>query len=81
MDSSNNNNLPKSAGLGVLGHTGLTAHIALTKLAKAQPGETLVVSSGAGQVGHLVGQIGKILGLHVIGVNKPIVALLHGITL
>jgi NADPH-dependent curcumin reductase CurA len=59
--------LPKSACLGVLGITGLTAHIALTKVAKAQPGETLVISSGAGQIGHLVGQIGKILGLHVIG--------------
>ena len=54
--------LPKSACLGVLGTTGLTAHIALTKIAKAQPGETLVISSAAGQIGHLVGQIGKILG-------------------
>ena len=59
--------LPKSSCLGVLGVTGLTAHIALTKVAKAQAGETLVVSSAAGQIGHLVGQIGKILGLHVIG--------------
>ena len=56
--------LPKSACLGVLGTTGLTAHIALTKIAKAQPGETLVISSAAGQIGHLVGQIGKILGGH-----------------
>ena len=59
--------LPKSACLGVLGVTGLTAHIALIKVAKAQAGETLVISSGAGQIGHLIGQIGKILGLHVIG--------------
>ena len=58
--------LPKSACLGVLGTTGLTAHIALTKIAKAQPGETLVISSAAGQIGHLVGQIGKILGGHYI---------------
>ena len=58
--------LPKSASLGVLGTTGLTAHIALTKIAKAQPGETLVISSAAGQIGHLVGQIGKILGRHII---------------
>ena len=46
----------------ILGTTGLTAHIALTKIANAQPGETLVVSSAAGQIGHLAGQIGKILG-------------------
>ena len=59
--------LPKSACLGVLGVTGLSAHIALTKVAKAQAGETLVISSAAGQIGHLIGQIGKIQGLHVIG--------------
>ena len=59
--------LPKSACLGVLGITGLSAHIALTKVGKAQAGETVVISSGAGQIGHLIGQIGKILGLHVIG--------------
>ena len=63
----NNIQVPKSACLGILGLTGLTAHIALTKVAQAQAGETLVVSSAAGQIGHLVGQIGKILGLHVIG--------------
>ena len=59
--------LPKSACLGVLGVTGLSAHIALKKVGKAQAGETLVISSAAGQIGHLIGQIGKILGLHVIG--------------
>ena len=36
-------------------------------MADAQPGETLVVSSAAGQIGHLAVQIGKGLGLHVIG--------------
>lgn len=65
--TSNSLQLPKSAALGVLGLTGLTAHIALTKVAKAQPGETVVISSAAGQIGHLAGQIAKILGLHVIG--------------
>ena len=59
--------LPKSASLGVLGIPGLTAHLALTKVSNAQPGETLVISSAAGQIGHLAGQIGKALGLHVIG--------------
>ena len=61
------NQLPKSASLGVLGIPGLTAHLALIKVANAQPGETLVISSAAGQIGHLAGQIGKALGLHVIG--------------
>lgn len=67
VGSSGSLQLPKSGCLGVLGVPGLTAYIALTKVAKAQPGETLVVSSAAGQIGHLVGQIGKLLGLHVIG--------------
>lgn len=58
--------LPKSACLGVFGVTGLTAYIALTKVANAQAGETLVVSSAAGQIGHLVGQIGKLLGKTLI---------------
>ena len=39
-------------------------------MADAQPGETLVVSSAAGQIGHLAVQIGKGLGLHVIGKQK-----------
>lgn len=59
--------LPKTGALGVLGVPGLTAHLALTEVANAQPGETLVISSAAGQIGHLAGQIGKGLGLHVIG--------------
>ena len=59
--------LTKSGALGVLGVPGLTAHLALTEVANAQPGETLVISSAAGQIGHLAGQIGKGLGLHVIG--------------
>ncbi|KAB1071372.1 NADP-dependent oxidoreductase [Tamlana haliotis] len=59
---------PLSAYLGILGMTGLTAYCGLTEIGKPVAGETLVVSGAAGAVGSVVGQIGKILGLHVIGI-------------
>jgi len=59
---------PLSAFLGVLGMTGLTAYCGLTQIGKPKSGETLVVSGAAGAVGSIVGQIGKILGLHVVGI-------------
>ena len=59
---------PLSAYLGILGMTGLTAFLGLTQIGKPVAGETLVVSGAAGAVGSVVGQIGKILGLKVIGI-------------
>ncbi len=59
---------PLSAYLGVLGMTGLTAYLGLTQIGKPVKGETIVVSGAAGAVGSVVGQIAKILGLHVIGI-------------
>ncbi|MEP5254241.1 MAG: NADP-dependent oxidoreductase [Winogradskyella arenosi] len=59
---------PLSAYLGILGMTGLTAYCGLTEIGKPKEGETLVVSGAAGAVGSVVGQIGKILGLRVIGI-------------
>jgi hypothetical protein len=54
-----------SAYLGILGMTGLTAYLGLTEIGKSKEGETLIVS---GAVGSVVGQIGKILGLRVVGI-------------
>lgn len=59
---------PLSAFLGVLGLTGLTAHLGLEKIGHPKEGETLVVSGAAGAVGSIVGQIGKIKGCRVIGI-------------
>lgn len=59
---------PLSAYLGILGMTGLTAYLGLTQIGKPVAGETLVVSGAAGAVGSVVGQIGKLLGLRVIGI-------------
>jgi NADPH-dependent curcumin reductase CurA len=62
------NQAPLSAYLGVLGMTGLTAYHGMMEIGKPKAGETLVVSGAAGAVGTIVGQIGKILGLHVVGI-------------
>lgn len=62
------NKAPLSAYLGILGMTGLTAYLGLTEIGKPKAGETLVVSGAAGAVGSVVGQIGKLLGLNVIGI-------------
>ncbi|SMG51888.1 hypothetical protein SAMN05661096_03835 [Marivirga sericea] len=57
-----------SAYLGILGMTGLTAYHGMMEIGKPKAEETLVVSGAAGAVGSVVGQIGKILGLHVVGI-------------
>ena len=59
---------PLSAYLGVVGMTGMTAYMGLTKIGKPKAGETIVVSGAAGAVGSVVGQIGKIMGCRVIGI-------------
>ncbi|KAD3720661.1 zinc-binding dehydrogenase [Arthrobacter yangruifuii] len=53
---------PASAYLGVLGMTGLTAYVGLTKVAEFREGDVVFVSGAAGAVGSLVGQIAKALG-------------------
>lgn len=59
---------PAEAWLGVVGMPGRTAWFGLKEVGKPKTGETLVVSAASGAVGSVVGQMGKILGLRVIGV-------------
>ncbi len=54
--------------LSVFGGTGLTAYFGLKEIGLPKAGETLVVSAAAGAVGSMVCQIGKALGLKVIGI-------------
>jgi len=58
----------KTAAIGVLGIPGLTAWFGLHDLGRPKEGETLIVSSAAGPVGATAGQLGKSLGLTVIGI-------------
>lgn len=58
---------PVSLALGILGMPGNTAYFGLKEICKPKPGETIVITGAAGAVGSHVGQIGKILGLHVVG--------------
>jgi NADPH-dependent curcumin reductase CurA len=58
---------PISTALGVLGMPGFTAYFGLLDICNPKPGETVLVSSAAGAVGSVVGQIAKIKGCRVIG--------------
>jgi hypothetical protein len=61
--------LPLSAALGVLGLNGTTAYFALLEVGQPKPGETVVVSTAAGAVGSIVGQIAKLKGCRTIGIT------------
>jgi NADPH-dependent curcumin reductase CurA len=53
--------------IGALGMPGLTAYASLYEIGKPKKGETIFISSAAGAVGQIVGQIAKHEGLKVIG--------------
>ncbi|MEV6008414.1 NADP-dependent oxidoreductase [Streptomyces sp. NPDC051976] len=60
--------VPLRTWLSVLGGTGLTAYVGLTRTARLQPGESVFVSAAAGGVGTAVGQFARLLGAgQVIG--------------
>jgi NADPH-dependent curcumin reductase CurA len=61
--------IPLPALMSVCGATGLTAYFGLTDLGAPKAGETLLVSAASGAVGSVVGQIGKILGMRVVGIT------------
>lgn len=59
---------PPQEYLGALGATGLTAYVAVTDIAPVRPGDVAFVSSAAGAVGSVAGQVARILGAgRVIG--------------
>jgi NADPH-dependent curcumin reductase CurA len=61
---------PLTHHIGILGISGLTAYFGLLHVARPQPGETVVVSSAAGAVGTVVGQLAKLVGARVVGITS-----------
>jgi NADPH-dependent curcumin reductase len=57
-----------SHALGALGYSGFGAWLALTDLAAAEPGETVVVGAATGGMGQMVGQIARLRGLRAVGI-------------
>jgi NADPH-dependent curcumin reductase CurA len=60
---------PATAWLGVLGLNGLTAWVGFHHLARPRRGETVLVSSAAGAVGGVVGQLARAAGLRAVGLT------------
>ncbi|MEU6668751.1 NADP-dependent oxidoreductase [Streptomyces sp. NPDC046727] len=54
--------VPLSAYLGVLGGTGLTAYVGLTRIAGLREGDDVFVSGAAGGVGTATGRFARLLG-------------------
>jgi len=59
---------PVSSLMSGLGMPGFTAYFGLLDIGKPQAGETVVVSSAAGAVGHVVCQIAKLKGCRVVAI-------------
>jgi NADPH-dependent curcumin reductase CurA len=59
---------PPTLALHVLGATGLTAYFGLFDVGQPRAGDTVVVSSAAGAVGQVAGQLAKLAGCRAIGI-------------
>ena len=59
---------PLSVHLGVLGRPGITAWLGMVHVAKVKAGDKVLVSSAAGGVGSVAGQIARQLGADVVGI-------------
>lgn len=59
---------PVSAELGVFGIPGLAAYFGILELGRPREGETVLVSSAAGAVGSVAGQVARLHGARVVGI-------------
>ena len=53
----------------VMGINGVTAYVGLVEICAPKPGETVVVTTGAGAVGSVVGQLAKALGCRTVALT------------
>ncbi len=65
----NPNIAPVSTALGALGPNGLTAYLALHEIGQIKSGDTVLISTAAGGVGSIAGQIAKLMGCTCIGLT------------
>lgn len=65
-----NRDLPLSLWLGVLGMNGVTAFVGLELYPELGPDKTVVISTAAGAVGSVVGQLAKSKGARVVGMTS-----------
>lgn len=59
-----------SLSLGVYGISGISAYLGIVTVGEVCAGQTVLVSSAAGSIGSIVGQVAKILGARVIGLTS-----------
>ncbi len=59
---------PPTVWLGALGSSGMTAWIGLNEIGALSPSDTVVVSSAAGAVGSVAGQLAAMQGCRVVGI-------------
>lgn len=59
---------PPSTALGVMGMPGQTGYGGLLRHGRPQPGETVLVSTAAGAVGSVVGQVARLKGARAVGI-------------
>jgi hypothetical protein len=69
--------LDYSAYLGVLGATGLTAYIGVMDVLAPKSGESVFITTAAGAVGSVAGQMCRALGAHVIGSTSTAAKVRH----
>jgi NADPH-dependent curcumin reductase len=59
---------PAAAALSILGMPGLTGYIAVRRIARPGPGETVVVAAATGTVGSVAAQLARADGARVVGI-------------
>jgi len=60
--------LPLTSFLSALGVTGITAYFGMNEIGQPAKGDTVLVSTAAGAVGSVAGQLAKLKGCRVVGI-------------